>query len=76
MNVEKVGEGFWAGLGVGAILAFIVNLFIVWGGHPRGMFWRIDDNKKEIVILQTKDKKTLEVFNEHRHEGIYGPVKR
>ena len=46
-------EGFWTGLGIGIILSLIINLFLIYGGHPRGMFWRIEDNKKKITELKT-----------------------
>ena len=45
-------EGFWTGLGIGAIFSLIIILFLIYGGHPRGMFWRIDDNRKEMAEMK------------------------
>lgn len=60
-------ENFAIGLGLGVVLSLLVNLFIVWGGLPRGMYWRIEDNRENISKLKDN-------FSEHTHIGIYGKI--
>jgi len=82
-------EGFITGCFVGLIILFIVQLFIVWGGNPRGMYWKIEDLRKElseaeyrIYELISNDYYSLEerINNcstiEHAHDGMYGKVIR
>ena len=44
-------DNFFIGLMLGVVFSALFNVFLVWGGNPRGMFWRIDDNKKVIVNI-------------------------
>ena len=65
-------EGFWVGLFVGIILISIVNIFIVWGGQPRGLFWRIEDNKQELRLIK---KEFLDVISNHIRLSDYRFIK-
>lgn len=68
---QEIVEGLWTAFGVGVILSLIVNIFIVWGGRPRGMFWRIDDNKKALQkALQGVNKRMDELEKENGFQVI------
>ena len=54
-----------AGLGVVIILLMIVFLFAIWGGKPRGVYWKVEDLKMELQELEHR-------IETHRHTGIYG----
>ena len=57
----KITEGFWVGLAVGTILGILVNVFLIWGGNPKGVYQGINDNKKEITEMKVlaKDNRYL-----------------
>ena len=41
-----------AGFSVGVIISLLINLFLIYGGSPQGMYWRIDDVKGEIEMVK------------------------
>ena len=69
-----------AGLGVVVILLIIVFLFSIWGGKPRGVYWKVEDLRGEIIGKLEQQIKHQEEYNawikhlieNHRHTGIYG----
>ncbi len=63
---EKTFEGFITGACMGAFIALVINIFLLWGGHPEGAFTKLDKLKQEVEKLQT--------ISQHSHNGIGGRV--
>ena len=49
---------FIVGLVLGVILSCIVNLFIVWGGLPIGMYWQMQHLREELIRVETQAQET------------------
>ena len=60
------------------ILIFIM-LFGFWGTKPEGVFKKLKGLSQEIINIRTEMvqmQKDLSIVPEHRHEGMFGPVKK
>ncbi len=66
---------FYAGIGVGFIIAVIVNFFLIYGGFPMGANTKINNLKKEVALI--KDHVCTDILvPDHRHDGMYGRTVR
>ena len=71
--LTRLTDGVFVGLMVGAILSCIINLFIVYGGNPRGIYWKLEDAKNEAAtdnkILKGKFERMERAFVIHKHNN-------